>query len=210
MVDINSFAARLSEIPEEQFTDRTVLEFMRDNPVSVASLDPYLYFSPEHYTRNLILHTPLFDLIAICWESGQVSRIHNHTNQRCWMGIAFGKVQVQNYRLVCQDPATQFCELVPTDRYVIDADNPAEVDSEKPIHLIVNPPAFASRAVTLHIYSRPFDECEVYDLKSKRYETVSLSYTSEHGLLTSSLGVENVGLPGVSGGGPTTSKVFSG
>jgi len=210
MIDIRAFAARLSEIPEEQFTDSAVLEYMRDNPVSVASLRPYLYFSAKHYTRNLILHTPLFDLIAICWEIGQKSRIHNHTNQRCWMGMAFGRVQVQNYRLVRQDPTTQFCELAPTNRYVIDADNPAEVESEEPIHLIVNPPAFASRAVTLHIYSHPFDECEVYDLKSKRYETVNLSYTSELGLLTSSLSVENVGQPGVSGGGPRTSKAFSG
>lgn len=194
MIDISTFATGLSKIPEEQFTDSAVLEYMRENPVSVASLQPYLYFSSEHYTRNLIHHTPLFDLIAICWESGQMSRIHNHTNQRCWMGIAHGKVQVQNYRLVCQDPTTQFCELAPTDRYMIDADNPAEVDSEEPIHLVVNPPGFGSRAVTLHIYSRPFDECDVYDLKSKRYETVSLSNTSEGGLLTCSLAVEKVAL----------------
>jgi predicted metal-dependent enzyme (double-stranded beta helix superfamily) len=194
MIDIGEFATRLSEIPEEQFTDSAVLEFLRENPVSVASLHPYLYFSSEHYTRNLILHTPLFDLIAICWETGQMSRIHNHTNQRCWMAIAHGRVQVQNYRLVHKDCTTQFCELAPTERYVIDAANPAEVDSEEPIHIVLNPPAFGSRAVTLHIYSRPFDECEVYDLGSKRYETVRLSNTSELGVLTSSLSVERVAL----------------
>jgi cysteine dioxygenase len=192
MIDISAFATGLSEIPEEQFTDSAVLEYMRDNPVSIASLDPYLYFSAEHYTRNLILHTPLFDLMALCWEIGQKSRIHNHTNQRCWMGVALGKVQVQNYHVVRQDPATHFCELIPTDRYVIDSDHPAEVDSGEPIHLLVNPPAFGSRAVTLHIYSRPFDECEVYDLKTKRYETVSLSYTSELGHLTSNSTVEKM------------------
>ncbi|WP_353070231.1 cysteine dioxygenase family protein [Tunturibacter empetritectus] len=194
MIDITAFATGLSEIPEQQFTDNAVLEYMRENPVSITSLNPYLYFSPERYTRNLILHTSLFDLIAICWDIGQKSRIHNHTNQRCWMGIAFGKVQVQNYRLVHQDPGTHFCELAPTDRYIIDADNPAEVDSDEPIHLVVNPPAFGSRAVTLHIYSRPFDECQVYDLSAKSYETVSLSNTSERGRLTSSLAVEKVGL----------------
>jgi len=101
---------------------------------------------------------------------------------------------VQNFRLVHQDATTHFCELAPTDRYIIDADNPAEVDSDEPIHLVVNPPAFGSRAVTLHIYSRPFDECQVYDLSSKSYETVSLSNTSERGLITSSLAVEKVGL----------------
>jgi cysteine dioxygenase len=190
MLDINAFATELSEIPENEFTDSTVLDFLREHPVSLASLQPYLYFSAEHYTRNLILHTPLFDLIAICWESGQKSRIHNHTNQRCWMGVAFGKVQVQNYRVLRRDPDTQFCALAPTGRYIIAADSPAEVETEHPIHLVVNPPSFASRAVTLHIYSRPFNECEIYDLKSNRYETVRLANTSEYGVLTSQLTAE--------------------
>lgn len=182
MVNIEAFAQGLSEIPEAEFTDRAVLDYLRENPVSIDSLHPYLFFSAEHYTRNLILHTDLFDLIAICWESGQKSRIHNHTNQRCWMGIAYGKVQVQNYRMVRQDAATGFCELVATDRYVIDAANPAEVDADEPIHIVVNPPAFASRAVTLHIYSRPFDACEIYDLATNRYETVHLTNTSAGGV----------------------------
>jgi hypothetical protein len=69
------------------------------------------------------------------------------------------------------------------------------VDLEEPIHLVANASSFASRAVTLHIYSRPFDECQVYDLKAKRYETVKLTNTSEFGVLTSTtLKVEHVAL----------------
>jgi len=194
MVDIGTFAAGLSAIPQEQFTDRRVLDYMRDHSVAPSSLHPYLYFCAGRYTRNLIHHTSLFDLIAICWEIGQKSAIHNHTNQRCWMAVAYGKVQVQNFRLVRQDPITQFCELVPTTHYVIEGGRPGEVDPEEPIHLVANATSFASRAVTLHIYSRPFDECQVYDLKAKRYETVKLSNTSEFGSLISTLNVERVKL----------------
>jgi cysteine dioxygenase len=194
MVEIGEFAEGLSAIPEESFTDDGVLQFVREHPVSVSSLHPYLYFSPERYTRNLVHHTPLFDLIAICWETGQKSAIHNHTNQRCWMAIAYGRVQVQNFRLVRQDPATQFCQLEPTTHYIIEAGRPAEVDPAEPIHVVVNASSFASRAVTLHIYSRPFDHCEVYDLKANRYETVRLANTSEFGVLKSDLKVEKVAL----------------
>src|SRR5215472_6773689 len=194
MVDIGAFAAGVSAIPEEQFTHQGVLDYLREHPVSPASLRPYLYFSAEHYTRNLIHHTPLFDLIAICWESGQRSAIHNHTNQRCWMGIAYGRVQVQNFRLIRQDAATRFCELEPTTHYLIEAGKPAEVDPEEPIHMVMNPPSFGSRAVTLYIYSRPFDECEVYDLKSRRYKTVKLANTSEFGVLKTELKVEKAAL----------------
>ena len=194
MVDIGAFAAGLSAIPEEHFTHQAVLDYMREHPVSLASLSPFLYFSAEHYTRNLVHHTSLFDLIAICWESGQRSAIHNHTNQRCWMGIAYGRVQVQNFRLINQDPTTHLCELAPTTHYIIEAGKPAEVDPEEPIHLVTNPSSFGSRAVTLHIYSRPFDECEVYDLKGKRYETVRLSNTSEFGVLKVNWKVEKAEL----------------
>jgi cysteine dioxygenase len=99
-------------------------------------------------------------------EMGQVSRIHNHRGQNCWMAIAYGKVQVRNFRLVRQDDGALTCELEPTTGFLIDAQTPGEVDPEDPIHLVANPAAFGSHAATLHIYSGPFDTCEVYDLKT--------------------------------------------
>jgi cysteine dioxygenase len=194
MVTIDDFAAGLAAIPEERFTDEGVLQYLRANPVDPATLNPYAWFCGEKYTRNLILRTPLFELIAICWEIGQVSSIHNHRGQRCWMAIAYGKVQVQNFRLVRCDAAAQTCELEPTNRFLIDAATPGEVDPEEPIHLVANPAAFGSRAVTLHIYSLPFDTCEVYDLKNKRYADVQLSNASEFGVPVGSLKLEQAAL----------------
>ena len=187
---IGDFAERLSAIPEDEFTHEGVLDFLRANPVEIESLRPYLYFCQQKYTRNLIHRTPLFELLAICWDIGQVSAIHNHRDQRCWMAIAHGKVQVQNFRLVRQDAAAQTCELEPTSRFVIDVANPGEVDPEEPIHLVANPQTFGSRAVTLHIYSKPFDTCEVYDLKSGRYQDVTLVNTSEFGKMKADLPVD--------------------
>ncbi len=182
-VAIDEFARRLSAIPEIDFTHQRVLDFLRENPVDPPTLEPYLHFCAEKYTRNLIDRTPLYELLAICWDIGQVSSIHNHRDQRCWMAIVQGKVQVQNFRLVRQDAAAQTCELEPTTRFLIDAGQPAEVDPEEPIHLVANPAAFGARAVTLHIYSRPFDTCEVYDLKTGRYRDVVLVNWSEFGVL---------------------------
>src|SRR5437870_459642 len=151
MVSIEEFAAGLSAIPAERFTHAEVLEYLRAHPVDPATLNPYAWFSSEKYTRNLILRTPLFELIAICWDVGQVSSIHNHRGQSCWMAIAYGKVQVQNFRLVRHDPDESTCELKATSRFLIDAATPGEVDPEEPIHLVANPAAFGSCAVTLHI-----------------------------------------------------------
>jgi len=194
MVSIQDFADRLSAIPRERFTRENVLAFMRDNRVDVKTLAPYLYFSRDHYTRNLIHRTPMFELIAICWESGQGSAIHNHCDQRCWMAVPYGKVQVVNFQVVHRDNATGFCELRPSTHYFIEPDSPQEVDPEEPVHQVVNVASFGSRAVTLHVYSYPYETCEVYDLKAMRVDIVRLVNTTEFGVVKSDLKLEKVAL----------------
>ncbi len=190
VVAIGKFVDDLSAIPEKEFTHLSVLDFLRRNRVDLASLSPYLYFSRDHYTRNLIQRTPLFDLLAICWEPGQQSPIHNHCNQNCWMAMACGRVQVHNFKLIQKDPATGFCDLESSTHYLIDAGNPQEVDPGEPIHRVANPRSFMSRAVTLHVYSKPYDTCEVYDLKEKRYQEVQLVNTTEYGVVKSDTRLE--------------------
>lgn len=194
MVSIQDFILRLSAIPESDFTHEKVLSFLQVNRVDCNSLGDYLYFSREHYTRNLIHRTSLFELIAICWEIGQKSAIHNHRGQSCWMATAYGKVQVQNFRLVRKDANIGFCELAPDARYEITPESPQEVDPTEPIHRVLNPSAFGSRAVTLHVYSKPYDICEIYDLNNTSYRDVELTNTSEFGILKAGFQAERVRL----------------
>ncbi len=191
---IQDFSKQLAAIPEEEFTHDNVLRFLGSHRVDVASLAPYLYFSSERYTRHLIHRTSLYELLAICWEIGQKSAIHNHRDQSCWMAMAYGKVEVRNFKLVHKDSASGSCELQEDTQFLITPDSPQEVDPEEPIHQVLNPASFGSRAVTLHIYSKPFDTCEIYDLAEKRYRDVSLVNTSEFGVLKTTLTVEKVSL----------------
>jgi len=58
---------------------------------------------------------------------------------------------------------------------------------------VANPTSFGARAVTLHVYSKPYDTCEVYDVKGHRYEVARLVNTSEYGVLKNTgLKVEKV------------------
>ena len=191
-ITIQEFVNRLAAVPEYEFTQAGILDFLRRHPVDPASLEPYLYFSPDHYTRNLIHRTRLFELLAICWESGQKSAIHNHRNQSCWMATAFGTVQVHNFKLIRKDPSTGFCELESDSHSMITPQSPQQVDPDEPIHQVLNPASLASRAVTLHIYSKPFDTCEVYDLKEKRYCDVPLVNTTEFGMLKPGMKAERI------------------
>lgn len=183
MVQIERFAEGLAAIPESRFTHESVLDYLRNNVVEPPSLSQYLWISAEHYTRNLILKTSLFELIAICWDIGQKSPIHNHRDQRCWMAVPYGKLHVHNFEMIRKDCSKRFCELRSSGQIELDAQHPAEVDPGEPIHQVVNLPQYNCRAVSLHIYSLPFDTCEVYDLKTKTYEDVPLVNTTAYGEL---------------------------
>jgi len=183
LVPIDQLVTGLCGIPEEDFRVGCVYDYLKNHPVDERSLDPYVFFSKNHYTRNLIFKNDLFELIAICWDVGQVSQIHNHHNQNCWMAIPTGRLRVQNFRVLDQSEATRFCRLEPTSAFDIHQLMPAEVDPEEPVHQVLNLPEFNQPAISLHIYSRPYDRCLVYCGETSEYREVPLHYTSEYGRL---------------------------
>ena len=87
-VPVQNLIAKLRALPASAF-DRTdvVQALLAEAPVDEASLAPYLTWDRQHYTRNLIDKTDLYELMAICWEVGQSSSVHNHRDQNCWMTV---------------------------------------------------------------------------------------------------------------------------
>ena len=181
MISIDRFVQALDGIPEEEFTAEAIDAFLRANPVDPATLGPYIHYESTHYTRNLIHRCALYELMAICWDVGQVSRIHNHAGQRCWMAVPVGRLRVQNYEVVRIDEASGFCEIVEADSIEMDAAHPAYVRDERPVHAVLNLPEYGARATSLHIYSHPYDRCLVYAQEQKTYREVPLFFDTEHG-----------------------------
>lgn len=179
MTTIEQLVLGLSSIAERDFTTERVEDYLRANPVEPDTLRPYLNYQATHYTRNLIHRTPLFELMALCWEVGQASRIHNHAGQQCWMAAPIGRLTVQNYDIVTLDEKAGHCELRPANRLLMDPAHPAHVESERPIHAVLNLAEYGARATSLHVYSKPYDRCLVYQLENKRYMEVPLFFDSE-------------------------------
>jgi len=181
-VTIQDFVARLRQFPESDFSRLEAIQgFLRSAPVGPESLASYLTWDRQHYTRNLIDKTPLYELIAICWEVGQGSSTHNHREQNCWMSVPIGRLMVQNYRVLFQDLQAGKCRLERTDQVEMNAANPLAVDPQAPVHRVYNPAEFNARAVSLHVYSRPFDTCDVYSEEQGTCGPIRLYYNTEYG-----------------------------
>jgi cysteine dioxygenase len=180
---IADWVSGLAAIPERDFTLQNVQDYIVAHVVRPETLDKYLFFSKGNYTRNLIFKNEIFECMAICWEIGQASRVHNHRDQNCWMSAPIGRLRVQNFRVNERDAALGTCHILPTDTYDMDAVHPAYVNPLEPVHQVLNLPEFNQRAVSIHVYSKPFDICEVYQREKGTYADVPLHYTSEYGKL---------------------------
>lgn len=181
-VTIQALVVGLRNLPATAFAGtEQILAFLQHSPVLPDTLGPFLTWDRQHYTRNLIDKTALYELIAICWEVGQASSVHNHRDQNCWMAVPIGRLLVGNYHLKYQDLAAGKCELEPADTVEMNPARPCAVDPLDPVHRVYNPREFNTRAVSLHVYSRPFDTCVVYSPEQGTCGEIKLHYTTEYG-----------------------------
>jgi cysteine dioxygenase len=180
---IQEFIRQLRSLGKSQFTLEGVHQFLKNHPINPGSLEDYLFFRKSHYTRNLIDKCHLYEVLSLCWEPGHKSQIHNHRGQNCWMAVPLGKLLVQNYRIVGGADGTEHCELAESSQYWMDALNPGKVEPQEPIHSVANPAELNQRAVSVHVYSLPYDACTVYFPEQRRSLEVPLHYSSKYGIL---------------------------
>jgi len=158
-VSLEGFVAALRAIPEEEFTDSRVLETVTNSRVPIAELDPYLVWKPDRYTRGLVYRNELFEVIVLCWNVGQGSPVHDHAGQRCWMTLPQGRLEITNYAY----KHGREIEFIDTE-IVGEHESDIHIDQCSSVHQITNRCAWCEPAVSLQVYSRPFDNCYIYDL----------------------------------------------
>lgn len=181
-VSIQTLVEGLRQLSDAAFGPvEPVRRFLQESPVDADSLAPYLNWDRQHYTRNLIDRTRLYELMAICWEVGQASSVHNHRDQNCWMAVPLGRLLVENFHLVDQDLQAGRSRLERTNTVEMNIAQPCAVDPADPVHRVVNPREFNARAVSLHVYSKPFDTCVVYSPEQGTCGVIQLHFQTEYG-----------------------------
>ncbi len=179
---VDELVAKLRELPVSAFDEtEQIRTLLAEMPVSAESIAPYLTWDRQHYTRNLIDKTALYELVAVCWEVGQSSSVHNHRDQNCWMAAPIGKLEVENFHVEFQNADAGTCRLAASNTVELSITNPCAVDPKEPVHRVINPREANQRAVTLHVYSRPFDTCMVYSPEQGTCGDIKLRYNTMFG-----------------------------
>ena len=165
VADIESFAAR--DFPQED-----IESYLSETLIEPEELDGYLSFCEDRYTRHLVHKDEDFELLVICWGSGQRAPIHGHEGELCWARVERGRLRFSNYRLLSEEPIQLELDGEPLDGAAGFLDGPAE------IHAVENPTEFGGNAASLHLYSKPYSECDIYESEQGPRRRVKLAYDS--------------------------------
>jgi cysteine dioxygenase len=146
---------------QHQRADLAVLQrLLTESHVTLDDLRGYLRFADDCYRRNLVAESPWFNLLVLCWKSGQRSPIHDHAQSVCAFKVLTG---------VCSETAFRFSpwgQVVPErTRDYLAGEIVASHDSET--HQVSNLQAEGTALVTLHVYSPPLKTMKVYSLLGK-------------------------------------------
>jgi len=188
-LSVEQFVRGLRSIPHEQFKQDRVLRYMSDSQLELEDLERYTSWKDGGYARNLIYKNDLFEVLALCWDIGQESPIHNHSGQLGWAMIQKGTLSITNYRLAGCDAlyadgsqpdvcaANCHARVEEVSRIAVAGVGAiAKVNERLTIHKISNLRSFGERAVSLHVYSFPYDSCIIYDTDSEICRRVQLGY----------------------------------
>lgn len=156
---------------QDNFPSDKVTQLLHAITLTAADLAPFTFYSNVRYTRNQIYKEQSFELILMCWQPRQKSSIHGHEGQKCWMKVIDGQLNFTDYAL-------QKNSLEITHEITGEA---GFVDGPAYIHAVAN--NSTQEALSLHLYARPFNQCDIYDPQCNDTKKIHLAYHSIKGVL---------------------------
>ena len=123
--------------------------------VTAADIAPACLFGERGYKRNTIARSDHFELLALCWRSGDSTPIHDHQGNSCAFKVIAGlgteiRFAATDSGLVCPKATNTM-----PPGYICAADDPD-------IHMVANMQPRGCDLVTLHIYSPPIAKMNTF------------------------------------------------
>ncbi|XP_066587486.1 cysteine dioxygenase type 1 [Prorops nasuta] len=176
----------IDELYEAFKTDRVDIDHVQ-NLMAAYKSNPlewkkYAKFDRYRYTRNLVDEgNGRFNLMVLCWAEGHGSAIHDHADAHCVMKVLQGELCETRYAWPSdnniQDNGEGLREL---QRTTLGLNEICYINDSLGLHRVENPSAVNS-AVSLHLYSPPFESCSVFNKQTGQRTTCKVTFWSKYG-----------------------------
>ncbi len=156
----------ISQLSESTIEDYTTL--LQKFDFDQINFKPFESWSNERYTRNCIYKDEQFEVLLLCWKSGQQTSIHGHDGEDCWVYMLEGEMTEVFYTLDSENYLRE-------DRsHVIKPKQLTFMNDKLGYHKLMA--GQKGRSVSLHIYARPIKECLSFDMDKKCFVMRKLFY----------------------------------
>ena len=173
---------RLSEIFESDSVNvDEVKEVLSSYRTNKEDWKKYAIFDPIRYTRNLVFESKdgKFNLMVLCWAPGIHSSIHNHPNCHCFVKNLDGVVKETRY-FWPHEKESEDGSMVEKGSGYLKADEVTYMSDKLGLHRVGNT-SHSNGAVTLHLYSPPFQSAQAFDEQNGQALRVPMTFWSEYG-----------------------------
>ncbi|WP_158253607.1 cysteine dioxygenase [Chromobacterium alticapitis] len=123
--------------------------------LSPSELAPFRLFDEDQYRRNRIHLNEHCELLLLCWQAGQRSKIHNHKGSLCGVRVLEG---VATETVFERTPAGL---AAPRETRELAVGSLA-INADTDIHQVANLQTNGRPLVTLHLYSPPLRAMEAF------------------------------------------------
>lgn len=136
----------------------------------------YSSWCDESYTRNCIVENEKFELILLCWKAGQITPIHDHGGEECWVKIIEGEFRETIYT------ADKSGELKVVKSMISKSNGVTYMIDFMGFHSIEN--LSSKKSMSLHLYAKPIRSCNIFDENSRKFVNKDLTYDTASPLVT--------------------------
>lgn len=176
---LEEFVVAMSREPVHELSHARFLDVVGRLRLSGELIRSRTRFLDDEYARNLVLRTPHFELLVLCWRPGQLSTIHDHGGALNAIRVHSGELTSRVFR-----PAAGVTsgggpvELVSEER-VCPGDPLVGVDRGG-IHQLADDSGVP--LVTVHVYAPALTTLTVYSTTSAAVEHRALRYSLQDDL----------------------------
>ena len=168
---LNELITTLSEAERSQYN-----AIIRSMKFSVDSFGDYCSWCEKSYTRNCIVENEKFEMILLCWEKGQITPIHDHGGEECWVKVIDGELGETIYQ---EDETGKLNKIKSNTSKTGDISYMIDFMG---FHRLEN--LSTERSMSLHIYAKPIRTCRVFNEDSKEFVGKKLAYSTVSEIMT--------------------------
>jgi len=163
---------------------KDLLNSYKSNPVEWKK---FAKFDRYRYTRNLVDEgNGKFNLMLLCWGEGHVSSVHDHADAHCFMKMLDGTLR--EVRFSWPEDGTdsttsaggEIREMQPIGESVLETNQVCYINDSLGLHRVENP-SHVDRSVSLHLYSPPFESCQMFDQRTGKKTACKVTFWSKFG-----------------------------